>query len=208
MNGLERLRRLLDRLTIYLPLILFALLALSSWWLVRSMPELLPQQVDKQLRQDPDYRLDQFTVKSFDASGRMVREVAGATATHFPTTQALHIQNIEVFAENDKGIKVRARAQQGIFTESDNRFTLQGQARMTRTAQAPSGGNPPTAPLSLQGERLTVWMNEERLQSDLPVELRRGNEVITAQSLNFDTRSGQYELQGRVRAVLPPRQSP
>jgi LPS export ABC transporter protein LptC len=62
--------------------------------------------------------------------------------------------------------------------------------------------------LSLQGERLTVWMNEERLLSELPVELRRGNEVITAQTLNFDTRSGQYELQGRVRAVLPPRQSP
>lgn len=208
MNGLARLRRLLDRLTIYLPLILFALLALSSWWLVRSMPELLPQSIDKQLRQDPDYRLDHFTVKSFDASGRMVREVAGATATHFPARQALHIQNIEVFAENDTGVKVRAQAQQGIFTESDNRFTLQGQARVTRTAQPPSAGNPSTAPLSLQGESLTVWMNEERLLSELPIELRRGNEVITAQTLNFDTRSGQYELQGRVRAVLPPRQSP
>jgi lipopolysaccharide export system protein LptC len=208
MNGLARLRRLLDRLTIYLPLILFALLALSSWWLVRSMPELLPQSIDKQLRQDPDYRLDRFTVKSFDASGRMVREVAGATATHFPATQALHIQNIEVFAENDTGVKVRAQAQQGIFTESDNRFTLQGQARVTRTALPHSAGNPSTAPLSLQGERLTVWMNEERLLSEMPIELRRGNEVITAQTLNFDTRSGQYELQGRVRAVLPPRQSP
>jgi lipopolysaccharide export system protein LptC len=208
MNGLARLRRLLDRLTIYLPLILFALLALSSWWLVRSMPELLPQGIDKQLRQDPDYRLDQFTVKSFDASGRMVREVTGASATHFPATQALHIQDIRLFAENDEGVQIRAQAQQGISTETDQRFTLQGQARVTRTVAEARTTQRSALPMSLQGERLTVWTDEERLVSELPVELRRGQEVITAQTLNFDTRSGQYELQGRVRAVLPPRQTP
>jgi lipopolysaccharide export system protein LptC len=208
MNGLARLRRLLDRLTIYLPLILFALLALSSWWLVRSMPELLPQGIDKQLRQDPDYRLDQFTVKSFDASGRMVREVTGASATHFPATQALHIQDIRLFAENDEGVQIRAQAQQGISTETDQRFTLQGQARVTRTVAEARTTQRSALPMSLQGERLTVWTDEERLVSELPVELRRGQEVITAQTLNFDTRNGQYELQGRVRAVLPPRQTP
>jgi lipopolysaccharide export system protein LptC len=208
MNGLARLRRLLDRLTIYLPLILFALLALSSWWLVRSMPELLPQGIDKQLRQDPDYRLDQFTVKSFDASGRMVREVTGASATHFPATQALHIQDIRLLAENDEGVQIRAQAQQGISTETDQRFTLQGQARVTRTVAEARTTQRSALPMSLQGERLTVWTDEERLVSELPVELRRGQEVITAQTLNFDTRSGQYELQGRVRAVLPPRQTP
>jgi lipopolysaccharide export system protein LptC len=208
MNGLARLRRLLDRLTIYLPLILFALLALSSWWLVRSMPELLPPGIDKKFRQDPDYRLDHFTVKSFDASGRMVREVTGASATHFPATQALHIQDIRVFAENDTGVQIRAQAQQGISTEADQRFSLQGQARVTRTAPGPSAARAATSPLSLQGERLTFLTDEERLLSELPVELQRGNQVITAQTLNFDTRNGQYELQGRVRALLPPRQTP
>jgi lipopolysaccharide export system protein LptC len=208
MNGLARLRRLLDRMTIYLPIILFALLALSSWWLVRSMPELLPEGIDKQLRQDPDYRLDQFTVKSFDASGRMVREVTGLSATHYPATKALHIQDIRVFAENDGGVQIRAQAQQGISTEADQRFTLQGQARVTRSVAEPRAAHPSTLAMSLQGERLTFWTDEERLVSELPVELRRGHEVITAQTLNFDTRNGQYELQGRVRAVLPPRLKP
>ena len=84
MNLLMRLRRTLDRLTIYLPLFLFAILALGSWWLVRSVPELMPPGIDPQLRQDPDFRLDQFTVKSFDATGRLTREVSGQSATHFP----------------------------------------------------------------------------------------------------------------------------
>ncbi len=38
MNLLTRVRATLDRLTIYLPLFLFAILALGSWWLVRSVP--------------------------------------------------------------------------------------------------------------------------------------------------------------------------
>ncbi len=98
MSAWMRLRRTLDRLTIYLPLILFGLLALGSWWLVRSMPELLPPGIDRQLRQDPDYQLEKFTVKSFDASGRMTREISGQSATHFPARQELHIQDIRLFA--------------------------------------------------------------------------------------------------------------
>ena len=38
---MNRLRQLLDRLSIYLPLIVMALLASGSWWLVRSVPTLI-----------------------------------------------------------------------------------------------------------------------------------------------------------------------
>jgi lipopolysaccharide export system protein LptC len=202
MNLLTRVRRTLDRLTIYLPLFLFAILALGSWWLVRSVPELTPPGIDPQLRQDPDFRLEQFTVKSFDASGRLTREISGQSATHFPATQSLHIEGVRILAENDEGTRLTAQAKKGISREAEQQVTLSGDAIAVRQADAQSPR------VELRGETLTAWLEEERLVSDQPVRITRGADVFSAQTLNFDTRSGQYELQGRVRAVLPPLQTP
>ena len=202
MNLLTRVRRTLDRLTIYLPLFLFAILALGSWWLVRSVPELMSPGIDPKLRQDPDFRLDQFTVKSFDASGRLTREISGQSATHFPATQSLHIEGVRILAENNEGTRLTAQAKKGVSREAEQQVILTGDAIAVRQADAQSPR------VELRGETLTAWLEQERLVSDQPVRITRGADVFSAQTLNFDTRSGQYELQGRVRAVLPPRQTP
>ena len=199
MNLLTRLRRTLDQLTIYLPLILFAVLALGSWWLVRSMPEWVPPGLGPELRQDPDYRLDQFTVKAFDAKGRLTREISGQSAIHFPATQSLHINGIRLMAENEAGTRLTAQAQKGISREAEQQVILTGDAVAVRSthAQAPR--------IELHSQTLTAWLQEERLVSNEPVRIIRGADVFTAQSLNFNIQSGQYELQGRVRSVLAPR---
>ena len=202
MNLLTRVRRTLDRLTIYLPLFLFAILALGSWWLVRSVPELMPPGLDPQLRQDPDFRLGQFTVKSFDASGRLTREISGQSATHFPATQSLHIEGVRILVENELGTRMTAQAKKGISREPEQQVTLSGDVMAVRQADQQSPR------VEMRGEALTAWLEEERLVSDQPVRITRGTDVFSAQTMNFDTRSGQYELQGRVRAVLPSRQTP
>ena len=202
MKLLTPLRRTLDRLTVYLPLFLFAILALGSWWLVRSVPELMPPGLDPQLRQDPDFRLGQFTVKSFDASGRLTREISGQSATHFPATQSLHIEGVRILVENELGTRMTAQAKKGISREVEQQVTLSGEAMAVRQADKRSPR------VELRGETLTAWLQEERLVSDQPVRIMRETDVFSAQTMNFDVRSGQYELQGQVRAVLPPRQTP
>jgi len=198
MSAWMRLRRTLDRLTIYLPLILFGLLALGSWWLVRSMPELLPPGIDRQLRQDPDYQLEKFTVKSFDASGRMTRELSGQSATHFPAKQELHIQGIRLFAENEVGTRIEAQAQKGVSLEKEQQVNLSGNVVVVRLAdmQGPR--------MVMKSQTLTALLDEERLVSTNPVEIVRGGDVVTAQSMDFDTRNGQYKLQGQVKSTLAP----
>jgi lipopolysaccharide export system protein LptC len=42
----------------------------------------------------------------------------------------------------------------------------------------------------------------------VPVEIVRGGDVFTAETMNFDTRHGLYELQGRVKSVLTPSSKP
>ena len=79
---MESIRRSLDRLALYLPGILMALFALGSWWLVRSLPTILNDAPAKSVRYEPDYYLEQFSVKSFDKQGRLTREVTGHRAKH------------------------------------------------------------------------------------------------------------------------------
>lgn len=202
MSPWMRLRRTLDRLTIYLPLILFGLLALGSWWLVRSMPELLPPGTDKLLRVEPDYRLEKFTVMSFDASGRMTREISGQSATHFPAKQELHIQNIRIFAENELGTRLQAQARMGVSKEPEQQVDLTGNVFAVRAADKKGPR------MTLKGEAVTALMDEERLVASVPVEIVRGGDVFTSETMNFDTRNGHYELQGRVKSVLSPNRKP
>jgi lipopolysaccharide export system protein LptC len=191
-----KLRRLLDVLSAYLPLIVLALLACGSWWLVRSMPTLSNPQANKPVRQDPDYRLRDFSVKSFNAKGQMTREVTGQTAKHFPATEELHIEEIRIFAQNESGGTMNAQAQQGVSSDDGAKVTLIGQAQAIKHPQADS------PQIELRGERLVALPDEDRVVSDDPVHITRGRDVFTANSMDFSSKSGEYALQGRVRGSL------
>jgi len=194
-----KLRRLLDALSLYLPMIVLALLACGSWWLVRSMPSLSSPPTHKPERQDPDYRLSDFSVKSFDTTGQMTREVAGKSAQHFPATEELHIEQIRIFAQNDRGGRMNAQAQQGIASDDGAKVTLLGQAQAIKHSQAD------LPQIELRGERLVALPDEDRIESLDPVNITRDRDVFTANAMSFNSNTGEYVLQGRVRGVLVPK---
>ncbi len=202
MKRSQLLSRLVDRLTLSLPLIVMGFLALGSWWLVRSMPVLLSTSADKPVRKEPDYKLINFTVKSFDATGRMTREIGGGQARHYPDVDELHIDQIKVFAQNTSGTSLRAQALRGVATGDRERVTLIGQAQAIRESDAKSPR------IELQGHRLLTLVKQERVLSSDPVQITRGTDVFTANTLEFDSHNGQYQLAGRVRATLPPTTTP
>lgn len=193
------LRRALDRLTLYLPLLAMGLLAMGSWWLVRSMPDLWDGTAQKTVRKEPDYHLERFSTQVFDAQGRRIRQVSGDRARHYPETDELHIDGVRFAATNAEGVQVQGNARQGVATADGERLTLVGQVQVVRPSHLQ------TPRLELRVERLVILQKQERMLSDLPVEILRDHDRFTASTLDFDTRSGQYRLDGRVRGVLQPR---
>jgi lipopolysaccharide export system protein LptC len=193
-----KLRRLLDALSVYLPLIVLALLASGSWWLVRSIPALSKPESNKPVRQDPDYRLSDFSVKSFNATGQMTREITGKKAQHFPATENLQIEEIRIFAQNDNRSRMSAQALQGVASDDGTQVTLVGQAQAIQHAQE----NRPQ--IELRGERLVALPDEDRVLSHDLVHITRGRDVFTANTMNFNSNTGEYVLQGRVRGTLMP----
>lgn len=192
------LRRAMDRLTLYLPLLAMAVLAMASWWLVRSMPNVWGDAAQQPERKDPDYHLEHFSTQVFNAQGQRVRTVSGDKARHYPDSDELHIDLVRFSAVNEEGVEVQASALRGIATGDGERVTLLGQVHVVR----PAHGQTPR--IELQGERLVALQKQEKLFSDLPVEIVRDRDRFLASGLEFDMKSGQYQLSGRVRGTLQP----
>lgn len=198
-------RRFLDRLALYLPAVLMAFFALGSWWLVRSLPSFLAEQKTKEVRHDPDYFLEEFSVKSFDSHGRLTRQLSGAHAQHYPDTDVLDIRNVLMRAENQKGHPATARADRALATGDGSQVIFKGNVQFSQPAISENGKQKPA--LEIRSQEITAFVKDERMISDVPVEIRRGQDLFTAERMQLNSQTGEYELIGKVRGVVqaPPR---
>ncbi len=200
------LRQAWDRLALFLPVALMGVLALGTYWLVRSTPGFSEPRPEQAKRHEPDYFIEQFAVKTFDANGRLKSEVLGAQARHYPDTDTLEIDQVRMRNFNDKGQLTTASANRALSNADGSEVQLMGNAVVVREATLGKDGLA-TPPMSFRGEFLHAFMDTERLKSHKPVELSRGKDRFTADSLAFDNFDATLELQGRVRGVLIPGQS-
>ena len=196
---METIRRALDSLALYLPGLVMAFFALGSWWLVRSLPTLLNDAPTKAVRQEPDYYLNQFSVQSFNSSGRLIKEISGKRAQHFPDSDTLEISDVVLQGVNPNGKRFNARADRALAKGDGSEMTLMGDVLLTQHASSKNNG---LSPIELRSQKLNTMTKEERLFSNVPVEIRRGQDVFTANSMRLNSQTGEYELTGKVRGVI------
>lgn len=200
---MQLLRDAWDRSLLYFPLVSMGILALGTYWLVRSTPPSGGTAVERVVRHEPDYFMENFSVRTFDATGRVRTEVVGAKAQHYPDTKWLVIDNIRVRSFDERGRVTTATAQRGLTNEDSSEVQLMGGARVVREADAVETANP--APrMEFRSEFLHAFMHTERVQSHLPVEFLRGGDRFSADSLDFDNVEQVLQLRGRVKATLLP----
>ncbi|WP_313311471.1 LPS export ABC transporter periplasmic protein LptC [Pulveribacter sp.] len=198
-----RLRHAWERLSLYLPVLLMGLLALSTWWLVRNAPTPVQPAAERPLAHEPDYYMRDFSVKTFDATGRLASEVRGTLAQHYPDTDTLEIDQARMRSVSENGQVSTASANRAVSNADGSEVQLFGQAVVVREPMARAGAAP-TPRLEFAGEFLHAWTREERVRSNQPVTLKRGNDVFTADSLEYDHLSQVLQLQGRVHGTLQP----
>jgi lipopolysaccharide export system protein LptC len=197
---MNAIKRLLDRLALYLPALLMAIFALGSWWLVRSLPSFFAEPRTKQVRHEPDYFLEGFSVKSFDSKGRLTRELSGDRAQHFPDTDTLDISKVLMRGQNQEGTSVIARADRALAKGDGTQVIFTGDVHFTQPASTRNTQNP--AATEMRSQEIKAFVKEERWVSDVPVEIRRGQDVFTAERMQMNSKTGEYELSGKVRGVV------
>lgn len=202
MHLLNGIRNAFDRLALYLPALVMSLFALGSWWLVRSVPEMDNPRSAKAVRKEPDYFLHGFSVKSFDPSGRLTRELEGAHARHYPEFDVLDIDTVQIHAIDAQGQRLVARADkaqaQGENTHQEAKVILTGNANVVRDST--QGG----VSTELRSEKIIAFTPTRRVISEAPVEVIRGKDIFTANTMDLNGESGEYKLEGRVRGVIQP----
>jgi lipopolysaccharide export system protein LptC len=195
-----------DRLALYLPVFLMGVLAMGTYWMVRSTP--VPG-VDKPvatLTHEPDYFMRQFAVRTYDATGQLKSEVSGTQARHFPDTDTLEIDQVNIRTFNPQGRLTTATARQAITNGDGSEVQLMGGAKVVRDAVTDAHGQQQPS-LTFTGEFLHAFMNSERVKSHKPVELVRGQDRFTADTMDFDNLDRVMVLTGRVHGVLVPKKS-
>ena len=195
--------RVWDRLTIYLPVILMGLLAMGTYWLARNTPSFAQPAAQRPPTHDPDYFLRNFSVKTFDAEGRLKTEMQGIEARHYPDTDTTEIDQARIRNYNAQGALVVATAKRAISNADATQVQLLGDAVVTRTPPRAAGAPAPT-PIEIRGEFLHAFMDEEKVRSHKPVTLSRGGAVFAGDSMEYDNLERTLELRGRVKGTLPP----
>ncbi len=201
MKTIAVLRDAWERLSIYLPVMLMALLALGTYWLVRNAPMLAIPATERQARHDPDYFMHDFAVKTFDATGRLKNEIRGEQARHFPDTDTLEIDKAHIRALNEQGHVTVATADRALSNGDGSEIQLFGNAVVVREEVKDRNGR--VLPRQeLRSEFLHAFANVERVRTHLPVVLIRGTDRFTADRMDYDNLDRLMQLDGRVRGLL------
>ena len=193
-----------ERMSVYLPVILMGVIALGTYWLARNTPTLGPEQSKAAETHDPDQFMRRFSVKSFDATGRLKTELHGAEARHYPDTDTLEVDQPRLRSINERGIVTVATGKMAVSNADGSEVQLIGDAVVTRAPYTDAAGH--AAPrLEIRGEYLHLYVNTERVTSNKPVEITRGNDRLSGEGLAFDNITQQLDMQGRVRAQIQAR---
>jgi lipopolysaccharide export system protein LptC len=193
-----------DRTTVYLPVILMGFIALGTYWLARNSPSLEPAQTQAKPTHEPDSIMRRFSVKNFDANGRLKSELRGTEARHFPDTDTVEIDQPRLRMVGDRGEVTLASAKLAVSNGDGSEVQLFGDAVVTREpfAEAPGRESPR---MEFRGEYLHVFVNKERVTSNKPVELLRGDDRLSGDSLVFDNATQVLEMTGHVHGQIAPR---
>lgn len=204
---LLRLRRTWDRLAVYLPIVLMGVMAMATYWLVRNTPVTLDVELEAAPRHVPDYFMRDFSVKVFDAQGKLKSEIIGIEGRHYPDTDTLEIDLIRIRAYNAQGRLTTAQAARGLINADGSEAQLFDNAVVVREAlQTPQGILLPRS--ELRSEFLHLYANTEIVRTHLPVELIRGTQDrFTAQRMTYDNLDRTLQLSGRVRGSIAARQT-
>lgn len=192
--ALQRLREVLGA---GMPLLFMGLLALGTWWLVKHSPRPLAPREAAAPRAEPDYTMQDFLVRRFDAQGELKARVQGRELRHYEQPERVEIEDARVRLRAPDGREAVLTARRAVTDPKGERVQLLGQAVVT--SQAADG-----SALRIVGESLELDSPARRLRSREPVQVDSGAGTLRAAGLDYDHLARHLALTGPIRAVYQP----
>jgi lipopolysaccharide export system protein LptC len=195
--------RLRETLTAYLPLLMMALLALGTWWLVANTPVPEAERPRAPARHEADYTMNRFVIQRFAADGALRLEIEGDELRHYPDTDTIEIDQVRMRSWSGEGRLTEATARRALTNGAATEVQLLGGAHVVREAVG-GGLGPDDEPIEFRGEFLHVFVDTERLRSHLPVTVIHGSGELSGDTFFYDNLSRELRVEGRVHATFLP----
>jgi|DEB19_MinimDraft_3_1074340.scaffolds.fasta_scaffold33897_1 lipopolysaccharide export system protein LptC len=184
--------RLREGLAIYLPLLLMAVLAIFTGWLVKSSPRPAPQAAEAAVRAGPDYAMTGFRVQRHGADGRIQLVLEGDRLRHFAQTRSVEVEGARVQAFTPSGAHTQATALRATANDEATEVTLSGGVQLRGKL---SDGRD----LEIDSEFLSWSTESDRLRTHLPVRVKVGHQELQAAALDYDRAHQRLQLKGPLR---------
>jgi lipopolysaccharide export system protein LptC len=205
LSMLMRVRRVFDRLAVYLPLILMGLMAMGTYWLVRNSPVMGEIEQEAPPRHVPDYFMRDFSVKVFAEDGRLKSEMVGIEGRHYPDTDTLEVDQPRIRILGTEGRVTTAVAVRGLINADGSEAQLFDKAVVVREASINAQGVQ-TPRSEMHSDFLHLFANTEQVRSHMPVVLVRGagDRFTSQEGMDYNNLDRLMQLTGRVRGTLLP----
>lgn len=192
----RRVESVFSVMSSYLPLILMALLALGTWWLVKNTPLFEPGRPAAAARHEPDYSMNQFSVQRFYPTGALRARVEGVELRHYPDTDTLEIDDVRMRGVAANGRVTVSTARRAVANSDVSQVQLIGGAHVV---SEPTATDPA---IEFRGEFLDAFIATERVRSHLPVVVTRGRDELRADAMEYDNLAQDLRLKGRTNVRL------
>lgn len=177
-----------------LPLALLTLLAALTFWLDQAT-RVGEQRDNGKGRHDPDFIVDQFTVRRYDIEGHLQHVLTASKMTHYPDDDSTDVTS-PALSYFGHGQRTDISAPRAWLGPDGNELRLSDAVRVVQQGKASD------APTLLTTEEMRVYPDAETARSSTPVTIVQGGSVITGTGFTADNKTQVYTLQGRAHAQI------
>lgn len=167
------------------------LLAGLTLWLERtSQPDAVSQRA---ARHDPDYVIDNFTARRFDAEGKLYQTLEARQMRHYPDDDSTEADLPRMVYHTEQ--KTFLNSDTAWIDSGAKTIVLKENVRVTRE----NAKGPPT---QITTSILTVLPDDEIARTQAPVTITQGQTVINGKGLEVNNKTQVSVLGGRVHGTI------
>ncbi|HEX8988725.1 MAG TPA: LPS export ABC transporter periplasmic protein LptC [Rhodocyclaceae bacterium] len=174
------------------PIMVMGLLAAGTFWLKRAT-EVEGASQGKQ-RHDPDYVVENFTVRRFDEAGKLQHFLVGKKMLHYPDDDSTEV--IQPKLTYFRTPPMHVSSERAWLDKDGKHVKLDGDVRVIREGQ---DGNPPT---EIDTTVLYAIPDDSFAHTDAPVVIKQGQSVMHGTGMETNDKTKISILYGRASGTI------
>ncbi len=180
----------------WLPLLLIALLAGASYWLLQLHLPPSRSSAPQVKMHRPDYFAEHFSITLLDQTGATQYRINAAKMVHYEDNDNTDVVLPAVRAFVAGQPDVTSFAKRGKINGNGSILDLYGDAHVRRA----QGDQDPA--LEADSQHFRFLINDDIVQTDQSVKLKRGASIVTASGMSYNNLTRVVKLVGQVRGVI------